>query len=630
MEKIKADYVSANKAFEAKYVEVTEQMDPTFMGSVLTLANAFVGMKEKYEKLSYLEERVAVLERRVESSKPATTNVVKEGYLNMKTTFSWQREYFVIKEGKLFHLNAGKVATPYVITSARLYNQKASGMKLSDAERCVEVTCDRKKNSIVLQAQSKRERDAWLTELLSVVVSAPPPPQPSPSTPSQSQSSQSPQPSQSQSQAGGDSGDSEGGVKLGLLKLKTRLAGAGSVSNSGRRPRSGSPDSTAVMVSWEELKGSELRQPVSYSRRASGGKGEARSVRIAGVPPWALSLVAKSAGSNSSSGAERLPFFPPLTLGCFYRDHAYTESKGSTTPQVDRPDEALSITSFENDGSELSFHEDASDASSSAFSAVSPAPSGDLQQHKSTQMPAENTSNEPASRAPPGSQQMDSEFSSGIATAAGGGDGSSSSSSSTSTNTNSNSNSSNNSTNNSNSNNNNTSVSATTPSQTSQQYYATTIQYSNRKHTAISRRKKFPVEEEAPESNDGIAIDTDKVTEGITFAELVQRLAKTNQMITVISTESQKMCDLAKLNIAMQALHNVKCSLAFMTDEPFVPAASVDDARAQISGAVSELRDTIKEIATSLKLVVPDNSSSWAFYVQPIDDAYTSILKFKP
>ena len=675
MDKIRADYNNANKQFQNKYTEITTLLDPTFMATILTLSKAFFDMKAQYDTASQLEERVGALEKRVESSAAAAKKVAKEGYLSMKTTFSWQREYFMIKDGRFLHLTPGKVATPYVVTAVRLYNQKAAAMKFIDADRCLEVVCDKRKSSYVLQAQSKQERDAWFSEVSSIVVAPAPPPQPpaaaattttttttsaTATTTASSASTTataaapvaitvsagstasssgtpiiSPTPQQGAQKQLSLDGESQT-MSPSLFRRRGRFAsvsgpntgGSKRRSKSPENPRSASPGDYAPHLTWEELKAGDLLQkPVSYTKRASNRGSDARNIKLAGIPPWALTSVAK--GSES---AERLPLFPPLTLDSFYKEFTYVESNSAALHHADRSEDIFA--SSNTDTASNCDTASSSSSSSSSYTTTTTAAAGGSGMTVILNAPSPNFSH---------SHTLSQGQALGIAAAtasAGAGElhehqsrlrsystvvvsspstSSSFSPSSPSSSAGLNDDSCRASV--------NITVAASAAAQPQVQC-SPIMSFQGRKRTTTLRRKKTVVEE-MPEIPDDFAIDTDKVTEGLTFAELVKRLSETDKGVTLIEGEAVKTDDLEKLNGAVETLHLIKGHLTFMSGESFEPAATVDEAKKRISESVPELRDNIKEIASSLKLVVPDNSSTWAFYVQPIEDAYNSFMKYK-
>lgn len=574
MDKVRADFNNADKQFKNKYTEITNLLDPTFMSNILALSKAFIGMKDKYDTLSQLEVRTNALEKRLEESGNSTQKVTKEGYLNIKTKFSWQREYFVIRDGKLFHHSTGKATTPYVVTSVRTFSQKAAAMKFLDADRCIEVTCDKKKSAIVLQAQSKQDRDAWLSELTNIAVTASaslPASQSSPLMQAQQQQQfqqQLQQPQQQQQQQAGD-GESQS-IASSIFKRRTRFISMSGASTapfmSGSKRRSKSPvelqslspaDLQTSQLTWDELKSSDaVQKPISYTKRASYNKSDAKNIKLAGIPPWASSSTAKS-----TENAGRPSLCPPLMLNSFYKEFTYAESnRTAVNYAADRPeDSAIQM---------VQTPADTSDRNEDFY----------LHQERlrSYSCSSENSAAPPP--VPPASSEC---FRAPVNVAA-----------------------------------------------SPLQQCASVSQSQGRKHTAMMRRKKTV--DEAMDIPEEFAIDTDKVTEGLAFTELVGKLTETDKTVAFIEAE---LCpklgdDLEKLNDAMNTLHNVKGHLTFMSDEQFVPATTADDAKKLIIETAAELKDIIKDIASSLDLVVPDNSSSWAFYVQPIGDAYTSIQKY--
>lgn len=640
MDKIRTDYNNANKQFKSKYTEVTTLLDPTFMATILTISKAFFGMKPHYDTASQLEERVSALEKRIGSSPHASKKVAKEGYLSMKTTFTWQREYFVVKDGRFFHLSTGKVANPYVVTAVRLYNQKAAAMKFLDADRCLEVVCDKRKSSYLLQAQSKQERDAWYSEISSIVVAPAQPPAASATltsaagagaggtgtttTPGASitvtaggsagMPSSSPAipppplpPAQQQAHQRQPSldGDSQS-MSPSLFRRRTRFVSMSGPNTGGGKRRSKSPENprslspaaaaadSAGQLTWEELKGSDLLQkPVSYTKRASSRGSDARNIKIASIPPWALTSVSKAPES-----AGRFSLFPPLMLNSFYKEFTYVESNSAAFHHVDRSEDIFAPPSIDP----------AASASASAAASMSPSsstaavtlcvPSPSPAQPQATAS-AEDELHEHQSRLRAYSTTVISSAPSSASPAVGMSED-----------------------------NCRTSVNISVATSQPQVQFSPSMSFQGRKRTTTLRRKKMAVEE-VPEIAEDFAIDTDKVTEGLTFTELVKRLSETDKGVTHIEAEAAKMDDLEKLNGAMETLHLIKGHLTFMSGGSFEPAATVDEAKKRIADSGPELRDSIKEIASSLKLVIPDNSSSWAFYVQPIDDAYNSFVKYK-
>lgn len=594
MDKVRADYSNANKQFKKKYNEVTKMLDPTFMLIIMNLSKSFIGMKDKYDTLLQLDERVDALEKRIEGSGHSAQKVIKEGYLNIKTTFSWQREYFVIKEGKFFHLSTGKITNQYSVTSVRLYNQKAAAMKFIDADRCFEVICDKKKSSFVLQAQSKQERDAWFTELSNIVTTT----QLS-SAQSQSQSQSQQQQQQLQQQPG--DGEPQNATS-GLFKGKTRFASVSGPntgpSNKQRSkspdcPRSLSPSESSSQLTWEELKASDvLQKPVSYTKRASSRKSDAKNIKIAGIPPWAL-----NPAGRGSENIERLSLFPPLMLSSFYKEFTYVESNSTAFHHVDRSEDIFAAAAAAAAAA-------ATTASSSASATSTTNSDGINSSCGSTSsiylnVPSHNSLQDRNENSRGCQTRLRSYSCSTNVTPVSQGTG-----------------------------NDTCKISVNTDSVQPQQQHSPATYYQTRKRATMLRRKKTV--DEIPEITcEDFTIDTDKVTEGLTFTELVRRLTETERMVGVINADLQKVDDLDKLNGAMKTLHTVKGHLTFMSNEHFEPETTVDDAAKRISELSQELSGTINDISSSLELVVPDNSSSWAFYVQPISDAYINIIKYK-